>query len=275
MVGWCNGNTLTQQSESLGGFDSPYPPYQDFCAREENMVSYYKQHSKNLWMIKKAIKSIQMILRDYISRDEELNIYVFTKILSHLVDSWAEVRVLKLIYEKGGFNESERNRIIRCSSPKERWEMALTIAFCKAYKIPNAEKINSVTTPITPRTRYQELLKLLDNDLLESNQLRNRIAHGQWKYAFTNDLSGISEQLTGMLRQENIVKLQLRLKMFTSLAQVIHDLAVSKSTFERDFDSHFRKIEEQKRNFHKRDYEDYRRKMISKRERGVRKRFRS
>ena len=223
-------------------------------------------------MIRKAIKSVQRSLRDYISKDDKLNTYIYTKIFSHLINSWAEVKVLKLVYERGGFNESERNRIIQCSGPRERWEMALTIAFCKAYRISNVNNINSVTTPITPRTRYQELMQLISNDLLESNQLRNRIAHGQWSYAFNNDLLSINESLTGKLRQENIIKLQLRLKMFISLAQIIHDLAVSESTFERDFDKNYRKIEEQKRNFHNRNYEDYKNKMILKRERGIRKR---
>jgi len=115
-------------------------------------------------------------------------------------------------------------------------------------------------------------MKLISNDLLESNQLRNRISHGQWSYAFNNDLLGINESLTRQLRQENIVKLQLRLKMFISLAQIIHDLAVSKPTFERDFDRNYRKIEDQKRNFHSRDYDDYKNKMILKRERGIEKR---
>jgi len=223
-------------------------------------------------MIRRAIKTVQRSLRESISKDERLNEYIYTKILSQLINSWAEVKVLKLVYERGGFNESERNRIIRCSGPRERWDMALTIAFCKAYRVSNINNITSVTIPITPRTRYNELMKLISNDLLESNQLRNRISHGQWSYAFNNDLLGINESLTRQLRQENIVKLQLRLKMFISLAQIIHDLAVSKPTFERDIDRNYRKIEDQKRNFHSRDYDDYKNKMILKRERGIEKR---
>ncbi len=223
-------------------------------------------------MIDGAIKTVQRSLRDYISRDEDLNSYLYTKILSHLINSWAEVRVLKLAYEKGGFNDSERRRIIQCNGPRKRWEEALTIAFCKAYHVSNVNQINSLTTPITPRTRYQELMKLISNDLLESNQLRNRISHGQWSYAFNNDLLSINEPLTRKLRQENIIKLQLRLRMFISLAQIIHDLAVSKQTFERDFDKNYRKIEEQKRNFHNRNYDDYKKKMILKREQGIKKR---
>lgn len=222
-------------------------------------------------MLNKAIKSVQISLRDHISKNNKLDEYVFTKILSQLINSWAEVRVLKLVYEQGGFNVNERNRIITCSNALERWEMALTIAFCKAYGIANSNQISRVSTPITRRTRYQELIELLMNDLMESNQLRNRISHGQWSYAFTSDLLSISGPLTKELRQENIVKLQLRMKMFTSLAQIIHDLAVSKSTFERDFDANYMKIEEQKRNFHNRSYDDYKTRMIAKRKRGIKK----
>jgi len=106
---------------------------------------------------------------------------------------------------------------------------------------------------------------------VESNQSRNRIAHGQWQFAFNNDLLGINKDLTAKLRKENIVKLQLRLKMFINLAQIIHDLAVSKTTFTRDFDRNYRIVEEQKQNFHNRNYEDYRKKMIMKRRRGLKR----
>jgi len=233
------------------------------------MKSYYEEHCENLRMIDQAIKTVQRTLRDYISKDEETNIYIYTKILSHLINTWAEVRILKLIYEIDAFSDIEKQKIIQTDSLNKRWEMALTIAFCKAYNISN-KKINNAN--YTQRMRYNALLDLISNDLLESYQLRNRIAHGQWKYAFNNELLDINAELTKELRKENIVKLQLKLRMFKSLAQIIHDLAVSTPTFERDFDTNYRKIEEQKRNFHNRSYEDYKQKMIEKRRRGLLKR---
>ena len=56
------------------------------------------------------------------------------------------------------------------------------------------------------------------------------------------------------------------------LAFLIHDLAVSPPTFERDFDKNYRLVEENKRNLHKRTYNDYRTKMIAKYQRGLAKR---
>jgi len=232
------------------------------------MQSYYEEHCDNLKMLRKAMKSVQITLREYISKNDESNIYIYTKILSTLINSWAEVRVLKLIYEIGAFSDAERTRIIKCNGLKEKWQTALDIAFFKAYKI---QKVNSKTTPFTLRKCYEALKELIDNELLESNQLRNRIAHGQWEFAFNHDILDINEDLTGKLRKENIVKLQLRWKMFINLAQIIHDLAVSKTTFARDFDRNYKIVEEQKQNFHNRNYEDYKNKMILKRRRGLEK----
>jgi len=232
------------------------------------MKTYYKQHCENLRMIEKAITSVQRMLREYIRKDQPMNVYIYTKLLSHLINSWAEVRALKLIYEKAAFSDAEKLKLIKCDQLDARWILLLTISFCKSYKIL-PRKLDSVETPITARTRYKMLSELAQNDLLESSQLRNRIAHGQWKYAFNKDMLEINQQLTMRLRQENIVKLQLKYKMFKSLAQIIHDLAVSRPTFERDFDKNFRKLEGQKANFHGRKYDDYKNMLIARRQKYI------
>lgn len=221
-------------------------------------------------MIDQAIRTVQRTLRDYISKEEDKNVDVYTKILSHLINTWAEVRILKLIYENSAFSDDEKQQIIDVKHLNKRWELALTIAFRKAYNIANHRKINAAM--YTPRMRYKTLLNLIDSDLLKSYQLRNRISHGQWKYAFNSDLSGFNEDLTKELRTENIVTLQLKLKLFKSLSQIIHDLAVSKPTFERDFDKNYKIVEEQKRELHNRSYDKYKKDMIEKRNRGLLKR---
>lgn len=237
------------------------------------MKSFYEAHCENLRMINQAIRTVQRTLRDYISKEEDKNVDVYTKILSHLINTWAEVRILKLIYENSTFSDDEKQQIINANGLNERWKMALTIAFCKAYIIPNHSKIDLAS--YTPRMRYKILIKLIDSDLLRSSQLRNRLSHGQWKYAFNNDLSDINATLTRELRKENIVTLQSKLKLFKSLSQIIHDLAVSKPTFERDFDKNFKVVEEQKRNYHNRSYNKYGKNMIEKRKRGLSRRRKS
>jgi len=234
----------------------------------------YKDHCKNVWKIEKAIKLIQINLRRYISTEQEENEYIYTKLLSYLVTCWSEVRILKLTHEQSAFTQREIDQIKSSRTLKGKWLSALNISICKAYNIniTNDQSLISRKLDFTPRRRYEGLIDLIQNDLLESISVRNRIAHGQWWIAFTRDLKNTSKKLTAKLHKENIVNLQLQLKLFISLGQIIHDLAVSPATFERDFDINYKKIEQQRNNLHNRDYNKYKQKMREKYQRGLLKR---
>ncbi|WP_299159053.1 hypothetical protein [uncultured Tenacibaculum sp.] len=228
----------------------------------------YSKHCENLREIEGAIKLVESDLRRYISIEQESKVYKYTKILSYLVTCWSEVRILKLTYENNAFTSSEIGIIINSGTLADKWKNALKIAVCKAYNInPITDFVSQL--PFTPKNRYLEIYHLIESDLLPSIELRNRIAHGQWKYAFTNDLKNANTHLTGQLRQENIVNLQLKRKLLTGLSFLIHDLIISEATFDRDFDKNYRLIEQNKRNLHKRDYASYKTKMVEKYQRGI------
>src|SRR4030067_640742 len=108
-------------------------------------------------MIERAITSVQRTLRDHIRKDETKNIYIYTKILSHLINSWAEIRILKIVYEKHAYTNPEKDRILAAGNARDRWVTALKIAFSKAYKIPE-KNIDDISTPFTDRIRYTMLL---------------------------------------------------------------------------------------------------------------------
>ena len=199
----------------------------------------YKQHCGNLLEIDEAIQLVERDLRRYISTNQESFSYKYTKLLSYLITCWTEVRILKLAFEPNCFSVPDRDLIVSAGTLNDKWVTSLDIAITKAYHINRNLDIAS-QLPFTSRVRYNEIKELIASELLPSIELRNRIAHGQWKFAFTNDLRSISADLTGKLRQENIVKLQLKKKLLMGLATLIHDLAVSPLTFERDFDKNYR-----------------------------------
>ena len=60
-----------------------------------------------------------------------------------------------------------------------------------------------------------------------------------------------------MLRTINIVNLRQKKNIFKSVACIIHDLTVSKATFERDFDLHMTNIQNAIQNAKDIDYEKY------------------
>ncbi|SFJ67641.1 hypothetical protein [Olleya namhaensis] len=235
----------------------------------------YREHCKNLSEVENGIKRIELELRKYISINDVKNEYTFTKILSQLIVCWSEVRILKLIYENNAFTEAEINSILltnnRANSLETKWKKALNISICKAYNITDIGNIqNELSADIY--YKYNEIFSSITNDFLPSIQIRNRIAHGQWKVAFTSKLQSISPDLTNKISIENIVSLQLKKKILNGLALLIHDLAVSPPTFERDFMSNYAKIKNNKNNLHKRSYIKYKNQMIAKYQRGKIKR---
>ncbi|MGN7809472.1 hypothetical protein [Flavobacterium sp. 22076] len=245
----------------------------------------YKKWCENVSTLESAIEQIQRDLRFAISKKENTNIYSYTKLLSYLTVCWCEARIMKLIYEpeytytnKSGsftkqksFSQTEIEDIYTSSTLKDKWLKALQIAISKHHNVPF--NINfPASLPFTSRVRYLEIEDLINNQLLSSIELRNRIAHGQWKQAFTNDLKNFSQTHTTALRTENIVTLQLNYNIFKILAQLVHDIASSPSTFNRDFDKNYQVLEQNKLNLHNRNYTDYCDKLVAKYTRGQQRR---
>ena len=109
---------------------------------------------------------------------------------------------------------------------------------------------------------------MLKDELQPIIELRNKLAHGQWIYLLNSEGNDIAQTQMNKLRVENLLSLQFKRNLITYLSSVIHDLVVSKPTFERDFDNHFRAIIETKRNLLHRNYDDYVEKMRQKYQKG-------
>lgn len=241
----------------------------------------YKKWCENVSTLEDAIEQIQRDLRLSISQENNTNIYTYTKLLSYLIVCWSEARVMKLIYEpeftysnrvgtftkRKSYIDTEIQEIYSSSTLKDKWIKALQIAISKHHNVPRDTNFPN-NLPFTSRVRYLEIEDLISNKLLTSIELRNRIAHGQWKHAFTNDLRNVSQPHTTALRTENIVTLQLDYKIFKILAQLVHDIASSPATFDRDFDKNYKILEQNKLNLHNRDYNTYKNKLIEKYNRG-------
>lgn len=236
-----------------------------------DLINYYSQHCENLTMIEKGIKTIQRTLREYISNDDLSRSYIYTRILSLLVNSWIEVRLMKLVYTDGAFNDSELLKIMGSKTLEKKWTTALNLAFCNAFGLNDPTEITEKKIAQKIVEQHSSLIRTIEDDLVPAITMRNRIAHGQWKHVFSSNPKNINDDLTRKLEQENILILQYRLRLFEALTQIIHDLAVSKDTYVRDFNNNFTKIENQQKNSTSADYEEYKKKMIREKQYGLEK----
>lgn len=227
----------------------------------------YHFHVTNLQTIEQAMNRIARSLRETISKGEDAAVRSFVCLYALLLGAWAECRLRKLIYEPQGFDNLERDKIFAIDTQFGQWQTAIEMAFRKQYKIPRAPLTQNIL-PHSAFSRYKTLSEMLKDELQPIIELRNKLAHGQWIYLLNSEGDDIAQTQMNKLRVENLLSLQFKRNLITYLSSVIHDLVVSKPTFERDFDNHFRAIIETKRNLLHRNYDDYVEKMRQKYQKG-------
>lgn len=203
-------------------------------------------------MLEQGFIAVERTLKGYISKRDEHRTIAFTRLLSLIIDSWIEVRLMKLLHEVKAYSEEEKLKILHARTFEDQWLKALEIAHNKAF--PSND--NSLEYE-TASMQYFALKNTIIGDIKQSRELRNRIAHGQWRFAFNGDCSKLNPVITEKLEAQNILSLKFKLELFKILAQIIHDLAVSPETFSRDFDKNYRIILNQKRNSDQINYQKY------------------
>ena len=229
----------------------------------------FKYHTENLRTLEYAIKQIQRDLRVYIAKDNAMAEMVYTRILSYLVVSWTEVSLQKLICQRRLFSTNEEKAIQSKKSLEQKWKTCLDLAVRKQFNIHNASIISKL--PFTYKSYYKELGRIIDEDLVPSIEVRNRIAHGQWKYAFNKECSDLSPGIIANIRKENIITLQMKMKVLKTMSSIINDFCISTDLVQRDFDKKYKLIDDQINNLHKRSYSEYRLQMQKKFDRGMAK----
>ncbi len=231
----------------------------------------YEYHVKNLRSIETAIEQVARTIRKAISTNNEKIIFSYNRLFAFLIGAWAECRLQKLLYEPNSFNDNDRQKIYAKSQQINKWKYTVKIAFRKRYQVPRAA-LSEDTLHHSEFSRYITIMDMLEKDLRSIIEVRNKLAHGQWIYPLNSDNNDIAQKQMNTLKSENLLSLQFKKQLITHLADIIHDLIVSKPAFERDFNNHYKYIINTRRNLRTRNYEKYLWQMESKFERGKIKR---
>ena len=231
----------------------------------------YKYHVKNLRSVSDGLDHVFRSARDAVARDDQRVIRTHIRLLLFLLGVWSEVRLLKMLYEPDEFSQTERCRILKATA-LERWLLAVEIAFRRHYKIPKAT-LRPPQLASTAYLRLKTLKKTLRNELREIITMRNKLAHGQWIYPLNDAMNGVAQDQMDALRRENILSLIEKKKLLEILCQVIHDLVVSKPTFDRDWDKHLGQFEQTRTNIERKSYKKWEDQIRAKYRRGREKRL--
>ena len=207
---------------------------------------FLKYHQENFDAIDSAIKEIDSMLSKTISKNEESLIQPLKRIYGILIGIWAECRLNKLLYEKFGFNDIHRKNIRSGDNIFEQWQISVEIAFCVNYKPEDIFQL-----PFSARTKLDEILKMLEEDLKPIIEIRNKLAHGQWVYPFNDECTDVEDKKYNDLRNENLLTLKWKKKLISRIAVIINNLVISKKDFESDFDNNYKGFEDIKKKLKK------------------------
>lgn len=233
----------------------------------------YKWHVANTRSIEIAMKAAAISCRQAIAEENRPARQSFLSLYALLLGAWAENRLRKLLYEPSGLNDDERQDVVSQGSQYEAWRKVTEISYRKHYKVPYAT-LSDQTLPFSTFAQYIKLTEMLKTDLRSVIEMRNKLAHGQWVYPLNDQGSEVDTDKCRELRKENLLVVQFKRTMIGSLADIVHDLVASPMAYARDFDAHYRKIAQARRNLQTRNYDDYARQLIEKRQRGIARRRR-
>lgn len=216
----------------------------------------YKYHSNNLRFLNTALEKNAASARIAIATEDQDSIKTFVRVHHFLLGAWTEVRLCKLLNEHQSFDSVEMEKIKKCQTQLEQWNKVVELAFRRRYKVKKASLSDNSLDPTTYH-RYQVINGVINHELKDIIELRNRIAHGQWEFLLNSEATNVERDKMEKIQRENLQSLIFKQRMINYLANLIHDLVVSPDTFERDFDKHYRGILTFQKHIEKKSYADY------------------
>lgn len=226
----------------------------------------YLQHVANLRELERAIQQTARLAKNEIaSRDPQQSLRSLLRLYAFLLGAWAEGRLRKLLHEQFGFSDAQRATVLAENTQLGQWQKAVEVAFRRHHNVPSAI-LDRRVLGVSHAARFQALNDVLAGELRIIIEIRNKLAHGQWVYPFTSDGTSVEPEKYRLINQENLLSLQLKFSLIGHVADAIHDLVVSPRTFQRDFDEHFKNLDQVRINIERKSYQKYEQKLVASRQ---------
>lgn len=262
----------------------------------------YDYHHKNIKLIEHSIGLLQRNIKDsyieeYVISQLSLtsplkekrqnqctqNREAYVRLLIGVVVSWSEELLKRLLFEKEGFKEEQIIRIHQLKDARQKWLTIFKVSFCSSFfpydqNDPLFTKINKLESESiikrSTRLKYQEVKTLIEDEIFPAIDLRNKVQHGEWLFAFEPPYSiKFAQDLTGQIRKQNIRTIQTKINDITTIYKMIKDVVTydtnsifslnEKSTpFEHFFDINCHRIEHNKENLNYLNEKVYRQRII-------------
>ena len=220
------------------------------------MVTLYEAAGRNYREVEKALAQVERSVAAAIRRNDESTVDALTRVQLLVASVKAEARLMKIVYTPRGLTGTERSRVLAEDTALGRWGAAIDAAFARHYRVPKGEPFADALDHDV-LAKHSTLHELLTNELDALILLRNKLAHGQWRYPFNAALTGIESTAMRALSAEDSLTIRYRDRLISQLGNIVVDLVSSAAGFESRFNEYFVKIRRYRKALEQADFEQW------------------
>lgn len=198
-------------------------------------------HLENTRALDVAFELTARHCREAIARQDVPAVSALTKTCVLLFGARMENRLFRLLYEPTGFDGGQRARVLKASSIEDRWKLVIREAFAARRGIRPSQV--PARLGFTDKARYDELIKIVREQLGPLITLRNTLAHGHWHRALNHERTTVDPERMRLLNTTRLWHLKIKANLLEHLVWLLHDLVLTRHAFERDFDKRWNDLQ--------------------------------
>lgn len=192
--------------------------------------------SKNVRYLKKIQKSLTMDINKCLIKNDLFQLNIKTKYYALLYSSVSESQFLQILYTPYGFRHSEILEIKKQRSIVDSWNLMIDISIKKVGKHESNSDL---------KKKKDKIKKIIDEYIKKPQELRNKIAHGQWVHALNSENTKENLETTKRINDLDVVQISIWFEVHQYLCFIIRDLIQSpKKGFHNNYWSNLVKLDE-------------------------------
>lgn len=204
----------------------------------------FSHHSENLAEIRSTLKQIERLHKAEVRRtgsaktpnQAQPSVAAIRRVHLLIVGILAEAILKKVIADPTGFEDPERREIWSKSSQEEQWKATVNLAFRRHFAVAASVILDEASLGKAPNDQRELLLSLISKQLSPVITDRNKIAHANWVWQLKSKTNDQFIQTPRNHAHYNYSKISSLRSLVQALGDLIHVLAVSEPTFQRDYD---------------------------------------
>ena len=182
------------------------------------MIEIYRAACENVKVLKQQAKSIKRMLNRALANHRWDEVNTLTKTYALLYSAYAEVTFLKMIHTPYGFSDSYIKEIQKQRNLEEKWEKCFELVFAAILTDNNKGSISN---------QKLKLERILKEYIIKPSQIRNKIAHGQWKICLNSESTAVNSDTTALVADLDYVRIDILFNVYDIFARCIEDLIES------------------------------------------------